>query len=156
MRPGVTLSINLSDRELLNPHLAERAVGWAKEARVEPQAILFEVRESSPLRMTGAWWSVLGTLHRAGFGLVLDDYQSEGSLFSTLTYGGFVQAKISVYEKNPICTPAPNAAKGVQYCAKRLQARFDQKQLKKAGFDLAQGYAVGRPMDEDDMDGLFS
>lgn len=155
MRPGFTLSINLSDRELLNPTLTERALGWAREARVEPEAILFEVRDNSPLRFTSAWWSVLGTLHRAGFGLVLDDYQSEGSLFSTLAYAGFVQAKIAVDEKNPICMRAPNAAKNLQYCAKRLQANFDQKLLKKAGFDLAQGYAVASPFDEDQMDGVL-
>jgi diguanylate cyclase (GGDEF)-like protein len=155
LRPGFTLSINLSDRELLNPLLVERAVEWARAASVQPQAILFEVRDASRLRVSAVWWTVLEALHQAGFGLVLDDYGSEASLFGTLAYGGFSQAKISVDERNPICTPAPHASKGLRYCAKRIQSRFDQKALKKAGFDLAQGFAVAQPLDEDDVDGVL-
>ncbi len=155
LRPGVTLGINLSDRELLSPGLVERATGMAKKAGIEPSAVLFEVRDASHLRFSGAWWSVLGALHGAGFGLVLDDYGSEASLFGTLAYSGFQQAKMVIDEKNPVCTPAPNAAKGVAYVAKRVQTRFDPKALKKAGFDMAQGSAVARPIDEADVDGVL-
>jgi diguanylate cyclase (GGDEF)-like protein len=152
LRPGVTLSINLSDRELLSPKLVERVLAMTKAAGLEPASVLFEVRDASRLRVSGTWWSVLGALHGAGFGLVLDDYGSESSLFGTLAYSGFRQAKLLVDEKNPVCTPAPNAAKGVLYCAKRLQTRFDPKALKKAGFDMAQGFAVARPIDESQVD----
>lgn len=155
LRPGVTLGINLSDRELLSPRLVERAVAMVQKAGVEPSAVLFEVRDASHLRFSGAWWSVLGALHGAGFGLVLDDYGSEASLFGTLAYSGFQQAKLVVDEKSPICTPAPNAAKGVAYVAKKVQTRFDPKALKKAGFDMAQGAAVARPMEEADVDDVL-
>jgi diguanylate cyclase (GGDEF)-like protein len=156
LRPGVTLSLNLSDRELLSPKLVERVSAMAKAAEVDPAAVLFEVRDASRLRMSGTWWAVLGGLHSAGFGLTLDDYGSEASLFGTLAYSGFRQAKIAIDEKNPVCTPAPNAAKGVLYCAKRVQTKFDPKALKKAGFDMAQGFAVGRPIDETDVDGVLA
>lgn len=155
LRPGVTLGINLSDRELLSPGLVERASSMVNQAGVEPSAVLFEVRDASHLRFSGAWWSVLGALHGAGFGLVLDDYGSEASLFGTLAYSGFQQAKMVIDEKNPLCTPAPHAAKGVAYVAKRVQTRFDPKALKKVGFDMAQGAAVARPIDEADVDGVL-
>ena len=155
-RPGVTLSINLSDRELLNPKLVERATEWAQKAGVETSAILFEVRDASRLRSSSSWWTILAALQRAGFGLVLDDYAAKSSLFGTLAFSGFVQAKTTIDEKNPICTPAPAAHKGVQYVAKRIQTRFDPKALKKAGFDLAQGSAVAQPLDEDAVDGILS
>lgn len=155
LRPGVTLSINLSDRELLSPKLVERASAMAKAAGVEPSAILFEVRDASRLRMSGTWWTVLGALHGAGFGLVLDDYAGEASMFSTLAYSGFVVAKTTIDEKNPICTPSPSAAKGVQYCAKKVQTKFDPKALKKAGFDMAQGFAVGQLLEESAVDGIL-
>lgn len=156
LRPGVTLSINLSDRELLSPKLVERASAMARAAGVEPSAILFEVRDASRLRMSGTWWTVLGALHGAGFGLVLDDYAGEASMFSTLAYSGFVIAKTTIDEKNPICTPSPNAAKGVQYCAKKVQTKFDPKALKKVGFDMAQGHAVGQLIEETDVDGILA
>lgn len=155
LRPGLTLSINLSDRELLSPRLVERASRMAKEAGVEPSAILFEVRDASRLRTTNSWWRVLGALRSAGFGLVLDDFGSDASLFGTLAYAGFSQAKVTIDEKHPVCPPAPNARKGMLYCAKRIQTRFDPKALKKAGFDLAQGYAVASPIDETDVDGVL-
>lgn len=156
LRPGITLSINLSDRELLNPRLVERATEWAKAAGVETSAILFEVRDASRLRGSSSWWTILSALQRAGFGLVLDDYAAKSSLFGTLAFSGFVQAKTTIDEKNPICTPAPAAHKGVQYVAKRIQTRFDPKALKRAGFDMAQGSAVAQPLDEDDVDGILS
>ncbi len=155
-RPGVTLSINLSDRELLNPKLVDRATEWAKIAGVETSAILFEVRDASRLRSSSSWWTILSALQRAGFGLVLDDYAAKSSLFGTLAFSGFVQAKTTIDEKNPVCTPAPAAHKSVQYVAKRIQTRFDPKALKKAGFDMAQGSAVAQPLDEEDVDGILS
>ncbi len=155
-RPGVTLSINLSDRELLNPKLVERAVEWAKAAGVEPSAILFEVRDASRLRSSSSWWTILSTIQRAGFGLVLDDYAAKSSLFGTLSFSGFIQAKSTVDERNPICTPAPSAHKGVQYVAKRIQSKFDPRTLKKAGFDMAQGSAVAQPLEEAEVDGILS
>jgi diguanylate cyclase (GGDEF)-like protein len=155
LRPGVTLSINLSDRELLNPKLPERALTAVRSAGLEPSAILFEVRDASRLRLSGTWWTVLGALSEAGFGLALDDYGSESSLFGTLAYAGFRQAKIAIDERNPVCPASPNASKGVLYCAKRVQTKFEPKALKKAGFDLAQGFAVGRPLDETDVDAVL-
>ena len=155
-RSAVTLSINLSDRELLNPRLVERATEWATQAGVEPSAILFEVRDASRLRSSSSWWTILSALQRAGFGLVLDDYAAKSSLFGTLAFSGFLQAKTTVDERNPICTPAPAAHKGVQYVAKRIQNRFDPKALRKAGFHLAQGSAVAQPLDEEDVDDILS
>lgn len=156
LRSGLTLSLNLSDRELLSPKLAERTLGMLGAAGLDPSAIIFEVRDASRLRMSGTWWTILGALSEAGFGLALDDYGSEASLFGTLAYGGFKQAKVAIDEKSPLCPATPNAAKGVLYCAKRVQTRFDPKGLKKAGFDLAQGFAVGRPIDETDVDGVLA
>ncbi len=155
-RAGVTLSINLSDRELLSPKLAERTLALLGSAGLEPSSIIFEVRDQSRLRLSSGWWKILGKLHEAGFGLCLDDYGSEGSFFGTLGYQGFSQAKITVDEKNPVVTPSLAAGKRVLYGAKRLQTKFDPKALKKAGFDLAQGYAVARPLDEDGVDGVLS
>ena len=155
-RAGVTLSINLSDRELLSPNLAQRILGLAESAGVEPNSLIFEVRDQSRLRISSGWWAILGKLHEAGFGLCLDDYGSDGSFFGTLGYQGFTQAKVTVDERNPLVTPSLAAGKRVLYGAKRLQTKFDPKALKKAGFDLAQGFAVAQPIDEDDVDGVLS
>ena len=92
---------------------------------------------------------------QAGFGLCLDDYGSEASLFGTLGFHGFRQAKLWVDERSLLFTPSHQARKDMQYCAKGVAQKFDKKALAKAGFHLAQGYAISRPIDEADVDGLL-
>jgi EAL domain-containing protein (putative c-di-GMP-specific phosphodiesterase class I) len=157
MRPGLTLSFNLCDKELLSPKLLTRFVEWSKEAGVSSSGIIFEVRDQSRVRMSPSWWRILQEYTAAGFGLCLDDYGSESSLFGTLAYGGFSQAKVKVDESKGLSlTPAPQAGKNVQYCAKGLQTKFDKKALVKAGFHMAQGYAVSRPLDYADVEMLLT
>lgn len=157
MRPGLTLSINLSDRELLSPSVLKRAVQLAKDNQIDPRTIIFEVRDQSRLRMSSTWWRVLQDYTSAGFGLCLDDFAADASLFGTLAYTGFVQAKMSVFdERNIQFVAAPQASKNLLYGVKRLQTKFDKKALAKMGFHLAQGYAVSRPLDYADVDMVLS
>ena len=157
MRPGLTLSINLSDRELLSPSVLKRAVQLTKDNQIDPRTIIFEVRDQSRLRMSSTWWRVLQDYTSAGFGLCLDDFGADASLFGTLAYTGFVQAKMSVFdERNIQFVAAPQASKNLLYGIKRLQTKFDKKVLAKMGFHLAQGYAVSRPLDYADVDMVLS
>ena len=157
MRPGLTLSINLCDKELLSPSLLKKAVQWVQQYGVAPSSVIFEVRDQSRLRRSPNWWQILQDYHAAGFGLCLDDFGSDASYFGTLAYQGFKQAKMRVSdEKSLQLVAAPQAGKHVQYCAKFLQSKFDKKALMKAGFHLAQGYAVSRPLDYDGVDMVLS
>lgn len=157
MRPGLTLSINLCDKELLSPSLLKRTVHWVQEAQVNPASIIFEVRDQSRLRRSPSWWPILQDYHGAGFGLCLDDFASDASYFGTLAYQGFRQAKIRITDEKALhFVSTPQAGKNVQYCAKFLQNKFDKKALAKAGFHLAQGYAVSRPLDYDGVDMVLS
>lgn len=155
-RPEMTLSINLSDRELLSPHLVERALSWTRAAATPASSVIFEVRDASLLRSSTLWRKVIDELYSAGFGLALDDYATPSSLWDTLSIPGFCQAKMIVDEKNPICLPAVGAGRELLYCAKFLQTKFEPKALRKAGFGLAQGFAVARPLEEDDFDGVLT
>ncbi len=157
MRPGLTLSINLSDRELLNPKVLRLAVSLATEHQIDPKSIIFEVRDQSRLRISSTWWRILQDYTSAGFGLCLDDFASDSTLFGTLAYSGFVQAKMSAGDEKGIrFVAAPNASKNLLYGVKHLQHKFDKKALAKAGFHLAQGFAVSRPLDAPDVDMVLS
>ena len=157
MRPGLTLSINLSDRELLNPSVLKRAIDLARENQVDPKSIIFEVRDQSRLRRFPTWWKVLQDYSTAGFGLCLDDFASDASLFGTLAFSGFTQAKMNVQDQSSLkLITAPQASKGVLYGVKRLQTKFDNKALARAGFHLAQGYAVSPPLDYVAVDSVLS
>lgn len=157
MRPGLTLSINLSDRELLNPKVLRLAVSLATEHQIDPKSIIFEVRDQSRLRISSTWWRILQDYTSAGFGLCLDDFASDSTLFGTLAYSGFVQAKMSAGDEKGIrFVAAPNASKNLLYGVKHLQQKFDKKALAKAGFHLAQGFAVSRPLDAPDVDMVLS
>lgn len=157
MRPGLTLSINLSDRELLNPKVLRLAVSLAAEHQIDPKSIIFEVRDQSRLRISSTWWRILQDYTSAGFGLCLDDFASDSTLFGTLAYSGFVQAKMSAGDEKALrFIAAPNASKNLLYGVKHLQYKFDNKALVRAGFHLAQGYAVSRPLEGPDVDMVLS
>lgn len=157
MRPGLTLSINLSDRELLSPKVLKFALKLVKDYQLDPKSIIFEVRDQSHLRISPTWWRILQDYTSAGFGLCLDDFASDASLFGTLAYSGFVQAKTSITDDKALrLITAPNASKNLLYGVKHLQHRFDKKVLLKAGFHLAQGFAVSRPLDAADVDMVLS
>ena len=156
LRPGLTLSINLCDKELLSPALLKRAIEWVDQAGLDRGSVFFEVRDQSQLRLSTSWWRVLQDYAQAGFGLCLDDFGSDSSIFGTLAFHGFKQAKILVDEKRPVFSPALQANSGVRYGAKGLQTKFDKKTLAKAGFDWAQGYAVSKPIEASEVDGLLS
>ena len=155
-RKGLTLSINLCDKELLSPSLLGKTVDWVQQAGVDPGTVYFEVRDRSALRVSPAWWEVLQQYSQAGFGLCLDDYGSDASLFGTLAFHGFRQAKVTVDENALSLTRASQARKDFEFCAKGLQTKFDKKALAKAGFQSAQGYAVCRPIDAADVDETLS
>jgi diguanylate cyclase (GGDEF)-like protein len=155
MRKGLTLSINLCDKELLSPSLLEKTVNWVQQAGVDPGSVLFEVRDGSAVRMSPAWWEVLQRYSQAGFGLCLDDYGSDASLFGTLAFHGFRQAKVRIDEGAISLTPAVQGRRDLEFCAKGVQTKFDKKALSKAGFHLAQGYAVSRPIDAEGVDGFL-
>lgn len=157
MRPGLTLSINLSDRELINPQVLKNAIDLTKEHSIDPKTIIFEVRDQSRLRMSPVWWTLLQSYTAAGFGLCLDDFASDSSLFGTLAYSGFRQAKMRLDSAKGLkLVTAPQAAKGVEYGIKHVQGKFDKKSLAKAGFHLAQGFAVSEPLDYADVDMVLS
>jgi diguanylate cyclase (GGDEF)-like protein len=156
LRKGLTLSINLCDKELLSPGLLGKTITWVQQAGVDPGAIIFEVRDQSAVRVSPAWWEVLQGYSQAGFGLCLDDYGSDASLFGTLAFHGFRQAKVLVDENALSLTRSNQARKDLEFCAKGLQSRFDKKALTKAGFHLAQGYAVSRPIDAAAVDGFLA
>ena len=156
MRKGLTLSINLCDKELLSPNLLRNVTTWVQNAGVDPGSIIFEVRDRSAVRVSPTWWEVLQQYSQAGFGLCFDDYGSDASLFGTLAFHGFRQAKVLVDENSLSLTKSNQARKDLEFCAKGLQSKFDKKALVKAGFHLAQGYAVSRPIDAPVVDGFLA
>ena len=156
LRPGFTLSLNLSDKELLNPSLVERTKSWLQRAGVPPEAIVFEVRDDSRVRTSSSWWRLLEKLKRAGFGLCLDDYGSDASLLGTLGFHGFKVAKVEIDERNLFLPQSPRASKDLLYCAKRAEGKVDKKALTKAGFHLAQGFGISEPLESSGIDGVLS
>ncbi len=153
--PKLTLSINLSARELLSPDLISKAKMALQSASLPPEALIFEVRDGSKLRVSSTWWQVLAALTKAGFGLCLDDFGRDSSLFGTLGYQGFGLAKVSVDERALWCPKVPGSGSSVAFCAKRVQKKLDQKGLLRAGFTLAQGFAVSLPLEEFEVDELL-
>ena len=80
---SISLSINISANQLLDPTFAEDAEAMCRDNNVSPSQIEIELTESIFMRSEKKALSALNALRQAGFKLSLDDF---GSGFSSLGY----------------------------------------------------------------------
>jgi diguanylate cyclase (GGDEF)-like protein/PAS domain S-box-containing protein len=79
----VTMSINLSPRQFIEPDLVEQIRSIVQEERVPAQAIRLELTETALMQDPAQAALKLRALRNAGFGLCLDDF---GTGYSSLAY----------------------------------------------------------------------
>ena len=79
--PDLSVSVNLSARQLGDPHLAEYLAECVARAGVEPRSVILEVTETSVMAGPIAMKPTLHALHEAGHALALDDF---GTGYSSL------------------------------------------------------------------------
>ena len=88
------VSINLDARVIEDRHMLPRLIEMAKERRIEPASLVFELTETAlPNSMTDLI-ETLTRLRMAGFGLSIDDYGTGAANFSMLRLCPFSELKI--------------------------------------------------------------
>jgi diguanylate cyclase (GGDEF)-like protein len=80
---GISVAVNLSARNLNEPHLAERVAGSLSATGVSPDRLILEITESSVMGDPAQTLPLLHRLHHLGVCLSLDDF---GTGYSSLSY----------------------------------------------------------------------
>ena len=160
----VSVSLNVSPRNIEDHSLEEMVARALGTFKVEPQRLTLEITEG--VAMAAAAAKALHRLNEMGVRLALDDF---GTGYSSLLYlmrlpvneikidRSFVSALASDPDSGAIVRSAVGLGHnlGLRVVAEGLQDRAAEAVLIEAGCDAAQGFLVGRPTAERETTALL-
>jgi diguanylate cyclase (GGDEF)-like protein/PAS domain S-box-containing protein len=153
----VSMSVNVSPRCIEDHSLEEMVARTLETSKVEPHRLTLEITEG--IAMAAAAGKALARLSEMGIRLALDDF---GTGYSSLLYlmrlpvneikidRSFVSGLATDPDSGAIVRSAVGLGHnlGLRVVAEGLQDRAAEEILLEAGCDAAQGFLIGRPMDE--------
>jgi diguanylate cyclase (GGDEF)-like protein/PAS domain S-box-containing protein len=152
----VTISVNLSPRQLGEPALVDSVASVLGRSGINPAAVWLEITESSLMRDPESAVGTLRALRALGVHLSVDDF---GTGYSSMSYlkrfpveslkvdRSFVDGIGRDPEDHAICTAVVTLAHalGLRAVAEGVETAEQLAELKTLGCELAQGYLLGKP-----------
>ena len=165
-RPGVTMSVNLSARQLEDPGLVTRVDRAIRSSGADPSALCLEMTEATIHRNAELATSTLQQLKAVGVKIAIDNfgtgYSSLPSLeqlpIDTLKIHQSYVAKLS---REPAAAGIVRAvvelghALGLNVVAEGVETDMQMAQLRELRCDEAQGFLFGRPVPSDQVYALL-
>ena len=153
----ITLSVNLSTRDLLDPELPQKFQALLTQHDVPAEAFCLEITESAIMDDPQRAQATLERLHAMGFSLSIDDF---GTGYSSLAYlkklpvdelkidQSFVKNMETDGDDAKIVRSTVELAHnlGLSVVAEGVENEAVWLLLRELGCDQAQGYHMGRPM----------
>jgi len=158
----LTVSINLSMRDLQDPHLADSLAELLAAHRIGPSLIELEITESAVMDEPERGRLVLERLSGMGFGLAIDDFGTGYSSFTYLKHlpvntlkidKSFVLNMLSDRHDAAIVRTSIELAHhfGLQIVAEGVENVELLDSLHRLACDSAQGYYLSRPLRDDEL-----
>jgi len=161
----MTLSVNLSVRQLQQADLAERVARSLAETRLAPGALHLEITESMIIDLSERAGTALRNLRRLGVAIALDDFGTGFSSLSTLrtmpvevlkidrsfVVGRETERNLAIVEAVVRLAHALN----IEVVAEGIETPAARAALLAVGCDRGQGYLFGRPMPAEDLETLL-
>lgn len=157
----VKTGINLSPRDLINPHIIDHITNALKIHEVMPQALEIEITETALLGDTQTTLQTLNDIQKLGITVALDDfgtgYSSLGSLkdlpLNTVKLDRTFIRDIEIDPRGQkMLKSIVNLIKVLDYdlVAEGVEDEYQEEFLKNIGCETAQGflYAPGMPLNE--------
>ncbi len=159
---AVGMSVNLSVRDLQNPHLADTLAEQLAVHHIDAEMIEFEVTESAIMTEPERSIAALTRLSEMGFRLAIDDFGTGYSSFAylkTMPVGTLKVDKSFVIgaarDDNDAVIVQTATALGhsldLKVVAEGVEDEVTLARLRKLGCDAAQGYFISRPLMADDL-----
>jgi diguanylate cyclase (GGDEF)-like protein len=154
----LTMNINVSPRQFLQPDFVDQVRQGVLDSGVDPGAIRLEVTESVTIKDPETTRSILNELRSFGVRVGIDDF---GTGYSSLSYlhrlpfdalkidRAFVSALTENVEGREIIQTILDLARNLKMdvVAEGTETEAHVKQLQGMGCDFAQGYFFARPLD---------
>jgi diguanylate cyclase (GGDEF)-like protein len=165
-RPGVTISVNLSARQLSDANLVERLSAAIQDGGHDPKVLCLEIAEGALEAAPELALRQLAALNELGITLAIDDFGTGTSSSMTLSELPVHILKIDTTLVSRLGRPDGNGdvdtvgdavelghTLGLKVVAEGVETDAQLAQLRDLGFDGAQGYLFSEPMPEE---GVYS
>jgi diguanylate cyclase (GGDEF)-like protein len=166
LKPDLTVSVNLSSRQLEDTGLVSMLAGVMRSTDVDPGALCLEVSESAITRNPEAAGQALTALKAAGVELAIDDYGTGSSSLRNLKqlpvdalkiHESFVSGLGGDPEDASIVGAVVELghALGLIVIAEGVETDSQLAELRSLGCDAAQGFLLGRPVTAQEVQALL-
>ena len=156
---SLSLSVNLSARQVAQPDLLERIKEALETSKLNPHCLKLEITESVVMENAEAATLMFKQLRSLGVQLSIDDF---GTGYSSLSYlhrfplnylkidRSFVM-RLTTDNDNAIVRTISTLARnlGMEVIAEGIETEEQYQQLKMLGCEYGQGYLFSRPVDND-------
>jgi diguanylate cyclase (GGDEF)-like protein len=164
--PNLTISVNLSARQLGDAGLVSTLAGAIRGRGADPKSLCLEIAETALAQQSDLGARVLDGLKDVGVGLAIDDYGTGLCSLADLKQMPFDTLKIDPsfigeLGTDPGQAPVVGAvvelahALGLSVVAEGVETDTQLAELRTLGCDGAQGYLFGRPVPEDEAQSLI-
>ena len=155
--PSISLSVNISPRQLADPWLAQKIMKLLAEAGFPPERLELEITESGMFENLEIAQTVVASLKNQGIRLALDDFGTGYSSLAHLRALPFDRIKIDrsfvlSLNKNPeswtIVKTIVNLGEslGVPITAEGVESGAIELRLRDLRLDMGQGWFFGEPL----------
>ncbi len=154
---SLTMSVNLSARELAHPHVVRTVLGAADHAGIDPSRLCIEVTEGTAMADRESGFRALSDLSDAGVLVAIDDF---GTGYSSLSQLRVMPADVLKIDRSFVAGLGAEAADsalvaaviamgralGVEVIAEGIETDAQEAELRRLDCPLGQGFLFGRPM----------
>lgn len=155
--PSLTISVNISPIQLLDPWLAQKIVKLLVETGYPPNRLEIEITESSLFENLSLAQSIVGSLKNQGIRIALDDFGTGYSSLAHLRALPFDRIKIDRSFVSSILENSESAAivkainglgesLGMPITAEGIEDKEIEAELRNIGCSKGQGFYYGRPL----------
>jgi predicted signal transduction protein with EAL and GGDEF domain len=164
--PALTIAVNFSGKQFIQPDLVEQVVRTLRETRLDPRSLGVEFTESVAMQDVARTALVLKELKTLGVYTSVDDF---GTGYSSLSHlrrlpldilkldRSFVSEMLNGNESGEIVHTIISLAHilGMAVVAEGVETIEQANQLRELGCKYAQGYFYSKPMDQDRAEALL-
>ena len=165
-RPGVTISVNLSPRQLEDPGLVPWLTEAIRASGADPSVLWLEVTADTVEHNPELAARMLVELRQIGVKLAIDDFGMGRSSLASLRHLAVDTLKVHESFVNGLGSEPEDAAiigavvelghaLGLSVVAEGVETDSQLAHLRDLGFDGAQGFLFGRPVPEDGVQALL-
>jgi diguanylate cyclase (GGDEF)-like protein len=166
-RPDVSVSVNLSSRQLEHPGLVDNLAAAVRSSGADPSQLVLEVTEDTVEHNPDLAARMLDAVSRLGVRVAIDDFGTGHSSLSSLRDLPLDSIKIDRSFVSGLGTDPDGAAivgalvelghaLGLTVVAEGVETDSQLARLRDLGCDGAQGYLFSKPLPEDGVEALLA